>query len=246
MSDNTSTRDTIIKSAFEKWADKKWFQILMAVVIMYLLAAPIAGPLIYQYINKQNTSEAVVKSLDERDRQVKEAHKIEFERSKQTYAAVKSVMRNYLENTSSDYIFLFEYHNGMENVMSGIQFCHFDMTLEVLNDGLSYIPNDKFKNEYVARYDILLDPDFESSAKAFYYRTEDLKYVDRYLLQCINYIECKSCVLINICNDKGVIIGTLLFASLDENIKITEVYNCQREVEKAFKQKNITIKDDVD
>ena len=238
MADTSNTRDTIIAKAFESWADKKWFQILMVIVIVYLLAAPIAGPLIYQYINKSNTTEAVVESLEERERQQKEEHKIEFEKSKQTYAAVKGVMRDYLDPTSSDYIFLFEYHNGMENVMSGIQFCHFDMTLEVLRDGLSYIPNDKFKNEYVARYDILLDHEFESSAKAFYYRTEDLKDVDRYLLQCINYIECKSCVLINITNEQGVIIGTLLFASLDENINITEVYKCQREVEKAFKQKN--------
>lgn len=235
---NDSTRNTIISSAFEKWADKKWFQALMAILIVYLLAAPIAGPLIYQYINKQNTSEAVVQSLEERDRLAKEAHRLEFERSKQTYCAVKGIMKDYLDATRSDYIFLFEYHNGMENVMSGIQFCHFDMTLEVLRDGLQYIPNDKFRNEYVARYDILLDEEFESSAKAFYYRTEELKNVDRYLLQCINYIECKSCVLINITNDSGTVIGTLLFASKDENINISEVYKCQREVEKAFKQKH--------
>ena len=80
-------------------------------------------------------------------------------------------MKDYLDVTSSDYIFLFEYHNGMENVMTGIQFCHFDMTLEVLRDGLQYISNDKFRNEFVARYDILLDHEFESSVKAFYYRT---------------------------------------------------------------------------
>lgn len=233
---NDSTRDRIISSAFEKWADKKWFQVLMVVVIVYLLAAPIAGPLIYQYINKENTSEVVVQSLEERDRQTREAHKIDFEKSKQTYAAVKGVMKDYLDNTSSDYIFLFEYHNGMENVMSGIQFCHFDMTLEVLRDGLPYVANEKFKNEYVARYDILLDPDFESSAKAFYFRTPDLKKVDPYLMQCINYIECKSCVLMNITNDAGIVTGTLLFASLDENINITEVYKCQREIEKAFKK----------
>lgn len=236
---NDSARDRIISSAFEKWADKKWFQILMVVVIVYLLAAPIAGPLIYQYINKTNTSEAVVESLEERDRQAREEHKAEFERSKQTYAAVKTVMKDYLNPTGCDYIFLFEYHNGMENVMTGIQFCHFDMTLEVLKDGLQYIPNDKFRNEYVARYDILLDPEFESSSKAFYFKTPELKNIDRYLLQCINYIECKSCVLINITNDKGVITGTLLFASLDEDINITEVYRCQREIENAFKQKNI-------
>ena len=72
---NDSTGNTIISSAFEKWADKKWFQALIAILIVYLLAAPIAGPLIYQYINKQNTSEAVVESLQERDRMAKETHR---------------------------------------------------------------------------------------------------------------------------------------------------------------------------
>ena len=181
----------------------------------------------------------LVQSLEERDRQLKEAHKLEFEKSKQAYAAVKGVMKEYLDLTDCDYIFLFEYHNGVENVMSGIQFCHFDMTLEVLKDGLSYIPNDKFRNEYVARYDILLNDEFENSSKAFYYKTNELKNVDRYLLQCINYIECKSCVLINITNEKGVVTGTLLFASLDENINITEVYKCQRDIEKIFHRKDI-------
>lgn len=235
---NDSTRDKIISSAFEKWADKKWFQVLMVVVVVYLLAAPIVGPMIYQHINKTNTSEAVVESLKERDRLAKEAHRLDFEKAKQTYSIVKGIMKDYLDKTSSDYIFLVEYHNGMENVMSGIQFCHFDMTLEVFRDGLHYVPSDKYRNEFVARYDILLNEEFESSSKAFYYTTEDLKQVDRYLLQGINYIECKSCVLINIINESDIVIGTLLFTSLDENINIPEVYKCQREIEKAFKQKN--------
>ena len=237
--ETSGARDKIILTAFEKWADKKWFQVLMGLVIIYLLAAPIGGPLIYQYINKQNTSEAVVESLKERDRLAKEEHRLDFEKAKQTYGVVKGIMKDYLEKTSSDYIFLVEYHNGMENVMSGIQFCHFDMTLEVFRDGLQYIPSDKYRNEFVARYDILLNEEFENSAKAFYYTTEDLKHVDRYLLQAIGYIECKSCVLINIVNESDIVTGTLLFASLDENINITEVYKCQREVEKAFKQKRL-------
>lgn len=235
--ETSGASDRIILTAFEKWADKKWFQVLMGLVIIYLLAAPVGGPLIYQYINKQNTSEAVVESLKERDRLAKEEHRLDFEKAKQTYGAVKGIMKDYLDKTSSDYIFLVEYHNGMENVMSGIQFCHFDMTLEVFRDGLQYIPSDKYRNEFVARYDILLNEEFESSSKAFYYTTEDLKQVDRYLLQGINYIECKSCVLINIVNESGIVTGTLLFASLDEDINIPEVYKCQREVEKAFKQR---------
>lgn len=237
MSDNSHTRDTIISKAFESWADKTWFQVLAVILIVYLMIAPVVGPIIYNYINKQNTSAAVVESLEERDRLAKEEHRLDFEKAKQTYGVVKGIMKHYLELSSSDYIFLVEYHNGMENVMSGIQFCHFDMTLEVFRDGLQYIPSEKYRNEFVARYDILLNEEFESSAKAFYYKTEELKEVDRYLMQCINYIECKSCVLINITNEKGTIIGTLLFASLDENINVTEVYKCQREIEKAFKQK---------
>ena len=237
--ETSGARDKIILTAFEKWADKKWFQVLIGIVIIYLLAAPIAGPIIYQYINRQNTSEAVVESLKERDRLAKEEHRLDFEKAKQTYGVVKGIMKDYLNKTSSDYIFLVEYHNGMENVMSGIQFCHFDMTLEVFRDGLQYIPSDKYRNEFVARYDILLNEEFESSSKAFYYTTEDLKHVDRYLLQAIGYIECKSCVLINIANESGIVTGTLLFASLDENINIPEVYKCQREVEKAFKQKRL-------
>ena len=237
--ETSGARDKIILTAFEKWADKKWFQVLIGIVIIYLLAAPIAGPIIYQYINRQNTSEAVVESLKERDKLAKEEHRLDFEKAKQTYGVVKGIMKDYLDKTSSDYIFLVEYHNGMENVMSGIQFCHFDMTLEVFRDGLQYIPSDKYRNEFVARYDILLNEEFENSTKAFYYTTEDLKQVDRYLLQGINYIECKSCVLINIVNESDIVTGTLLFASLDENINITEVYKCQREVEKAFKQKRL-------
>lgn len=237
--ETSGARDRIILTAFEKWADKKWFQVLIGIVIIYLLAAPIAGPVIYQYINSQNTSEAVVESLKERDRLAKEEHRLDFEKAKQTYGVVKGIMKDYLDKTSSDYIFLVEYHNGMENVMSGIQFCHFDMTLEVFRDGLQYIPSDKYRNEFVARYDILLNEEFESSSKAFYYTTEDLKHVDRYLLQAIGYIECKSCVLINIVNETGTVTGTLLFTSLDENINIPEVYKCQREVEKAFRQKRL-------
>ena len=237
--ETSGARDRIILTAFEKWADKKWFQVLIGILIIYLLAAPIAGPLIYQYINSQNTSEAVVESLKERDRLTKEEHRLDFEKAKQTYGVVKGIMKDYLDKTSSDYIFLVEYHNGMENVMSGIQFCHFDMTLEVFRDGLQYIPSDKYRNEFVARYDILLNEEFESSSKAFYYTTEDLKHVDRYLLQAIGYIECKSCVLINIINESGIVTGTLLFASLDENMNIPEVYKCQREVEKAFRQKRL-------
>ena len=117
MAETSNTRDTIISKAFENWADKTWFQVLSVILIIYLMLTPIVGPIIYNTINKQNTSEAVVESLKERDRLAKEEHRLDFEKAKQTYGAVKGVMKDYLDKTSSDYIFLVEYHNGMENVM---------------------------------------------------------------------------------------------------------------------------------
>ena len=53
MADTKDMTQNIILAAFEKWSDKKWFQVLIVAVIVYLLAAPIAGPLVYQYINKK-------------------------------------------------------------------------------------------------------------------------------------------------------------------------------------------------
>ena len=63
MSDNSNTRDTIISKAFESWSDKTWFQVLAVILIVYLMIAPVVGPIIYNDINKQNTSAAVVESL---------------------------------------------------------------------------------------------------------------------------------------------------------------------------------------
>jgi len=237
MAETSNTRDTIIAKAFENWADKTWFQVLAVILIVYLMVAPIIGPIVYSTINKQNTSEAVVQSLDERDKQIKEEHKLQFERAKQTYALAKNTLKEYLETTGSDYIFLFEFHNGVENVMSGIQFCRFDLTLEVAKDNVPYVPSEKFKDDIVARYDILLDPNFESSARAFYYEIDEVKHVDRYLEQQLLYLDAKSCALINIANDSGIIVGTLVFVNCKKNaISITEVYKCQREIENIFKK----------
>lgn len=237
MAETSNTRDTIIAKAFESWADKTWFQVLAVILIVYLMVAPIIGPIVYNTINKQNTSEAVVQSLEERDKQIREEHKLQFERAKQTYALAKNTLKEYLGTTGSDYIFLFEFHNGVENVMSGIQFCRFDLTLEVANDNVPYIPNEKFRDDIVARYDILLDPNFESSARAFYYEIDEVKHVDRYLEQQLRYLDAKSCALINIANESGIIVGTLVFVNCKKNaINITEVYKCQREIENIFKK----------
>lgn len=89
-------------------------------------------------------------------------------------------MQEYIQLTGSEYIFLLEYHNGSENVMTGIQFCRFDMTLEVVADNCEYVQIEKFRDDIVARYDILLSEDLGKN-KLLYYTQAEFEKVDRYL-----------------------------------------------------------------
>ena len=131
-----NTKEAIISKAFDKWAEKKWFQAIVAILIIYLMAAPIAGPIIYNQINKENTKESVVAGIEEQKREEAIRHQKDFEKSKQAYATAKTVLKNGLDETGSDYIFLIEYHNGVDNIVTGIQFCRFDLTLEAVRGEL--------------------------------------------------------------------------------------------------------------
>jgi hypothetical protein len=230
------TKQAIVKQAFEKWAEKRWFQVLFALFCLYLMAAPIVGPIIYNEINKQNTQVAVVQGIEEQKRDEAERHRLEFEKSKQTYSAAKNILKSSLETTSSDYIFLIEYHNGVDNVVTGIQFCRFDMTLEVCREDLRYIDYSKFNDDIVARYDLLLREDFQTCDRAFYYKVEELWDIDRYLEKHILSIDGKAITAINLADTDGTIWGTLLFVSLDEKISIEGIYKCRREIETIFRK----------
>ena len=90
------TQQAIVKHAFEKWAEKRWFQVLFALFCLYLMAAPIVGPIVYNEINKQNTQVAVVQGIEEQKQEEANRHRIDFEKSKQAYAAAKTILKNAL------------------------------------------------------------------------------------------------------------------------------------------------------
>lgn len=230
------TKEAIISKAFDKWAEKKWFQAVVGILIVYLMLAPVFGPIVYNHINKENTRESVVAGIEQQKQAEAERHKLEFERSKQAYSAAKNVLKSSLETTSSDYIFLIEYHNGIDNIVTGIQFCRFDMTLEVCREDLRYIDYSKFNDDIVARYDLLLREDFKTCDRAFYYKIEELWDIDRYLEKHILSIDGKAITAINLADADGIIWGTLLFVSLDDKISVENVYKCRREIETIFRK----------
>lgn len=232
-----NTKEAIISKAFDKWAEKKWFQAIVAILIIYLMAAPIAGPIIYNQINKENTKESVVAGIEEQKREEAIRHQKDFEKSKQAYATAKTVLKNGLDETGSDYIFLIEYHNGVDNIVTGIQFCRFDLTLEAVRGELPYIDHSKFKDDIVARYDILLSEEVQTAKKAFYFSVNDLRSIDRYLETHIISIGGKAISLINLTDEYGVIWGTLLFVSVYDDKFITEdIYHVRREIETIFRK----------
>lgn len=213
-----------ISSVVNKFGDKLWFQIIIA---FWLIIGPvffITNPFINSYLNKKSEKETI------------ENHKDAFESSKQAYSLVKKEMSIYLKEIGCDYMFLIEYHNGNENVMTGIQFCRFDMTIQVESDNLPYIDTDKFRDDIVARYDILLSDELNSN-RLLYYKANEFEMSDRYLAQQLKYINAVSYAIINLTDKNDKVFGSLLCVSSSkekEQMNRTEIYSCARVIETIF------------
>ena len=237
----SETTTNIITAAFNKWADKKWFQVLFIVVLVYLLAAPVIGPVISNAFQKETVSESISTTLDTREEAAREAHKVNFEASRQAYALAKREMEDFLEPTKSEYIFLLEFHNGAENVMTGIQFCRFDMTIEVSSGNHAYVPVEKFKDDIVARYDILLSEELGRN-KILYYTSKDFDRIDKYLTYQLSYVDAKSYAILNLKDKDDKVFGSILCISTDdEEIDLLSVRELAIELEDIF-NKNIYTK----
>lgn len=143
-------------------------------------------------------------------------------------------MTEYLISSGCEYIFLLEFHNGAENVMTGIQFCRFDMTLEVAGEKLKYIPLEKFKDDIVARYDILLSDELIKN-KVIYCQTSDFEKVDRYLAYQMSYINAKAYAMISLKDKDGKIFGAVLGVTNDnDNIDLLSIRDLAEDLEDIF------------
>lgn len=217
MSDDKVTTKWMLSEMFSRWSDKTWFQVLACVIVIYLLAAPVAGPIIYKYVNQ----EAVAQQAKDDE----EKHKATYTRSREIYASVRNMMKDYLPRIDCEYMFLLEYHNGAENVVTGIQFCRFDISVEVSSDSVPYVPLDKFKDDIVARYDILMSDELAESG--IFCTREEFTKKDKYLAYQLQYIDACSYAMININDMSGKTFASLLCVSTNENINRGELYRCR-------------------
>ena len=224
--------DSAIASVINKFGDKLWFQIIIA---FWLTIGPILfilNPIINNYLNQHSQKQNEVVRVED--------HKDSFENSKQAYALVKKEMNESLDKIGCDYMFLIEFHNGNENVMTGIQFCRFDMTLQVSSKDLSYIGIDKFRDDIVARYDILLSDEL-NNGKLLYFTAEEFENSDRYLAQQLKAIDAVSYAILNLKDKNNKVFGTIMCVSSTPNKKNmykSEIYSCAREIETIFNNVN--------
>lgn len=237
MGSKNEQTENLLTLAFNKWWNKKWFQLLFSIIVIYLVLTPIINPIITSTISKENTKKVVEESLEEKRKQDIKNHKQAFEYSKQCHAVAKSTMNEFLNKIDCDYMFLIEYHNGSENITTGIQFCRFNISVEVMRDKFSYIPIEKFNDDMVTRYDILLSNELNKNRVCVYSKNEFNK-VDKYLAHQLNFIDAQSYAIANLKDEDGIIFGSLLCVTTKENsMDIINIYECICELECIFQKK---------
>ncbi len=230
----TKISENFLTKVFDKWGEKWWFKTLFALAVIWILISPFVTTIMNNAFSQKQVSEAVTNTLDDRDERNRAAHKINFENARQSYALAKHKMQEYIQLTGSEYIFLIEYHNGSENVMTGIQFCRFDMTLEVAADKSEYVAIEKFRDDIVARYDILLSEDLGKN-KLLYFNQIEFEKADRYLAQQMDYIHAKSYAILNLKDIHGKAFGAVLCISTnDERLNLLAVRELASDLEDIF------------
>lgn len=234
MKEANNTLAELIIKMLDKWGSKTWFKVIAVVILFYFMLVPVATPIITHYIQKIDMPQQITEALDDRDAQKNRQHKANFEASRQAYALAKHTMQEFVPLTKSEYIFLLEFHNGSENVMTGIQFCRFDMTLEVAAGQSQYVPIEKFKDDIVARYDILLSDEMTKN-KVQYYTQEQFEKVDRYLAYQMTYVQAKAYAVVSLKDRDGKIFGAVLcITNNDTNMDLLAVRELAINLEDIF------------
>jgi hypothetical protein len=116
--------------------------------------------------------------------------------------------------------------------VTGIQFCRFDITLEATADDAIFVPLEKFKDDIVARYDLLLSENLRNN-RVLMYTKESFQQVDRYLAYQLNAVNAESYAITNL-EYNGKVYASLLFVSSKREIDMLDVYNCALDVNRIF------------
>lgn len=173
----------------------------------------------------------------------KENHLVDYFNSQNFYLGVKSMLKSHMEHIGCDYILFIDYHNGSENAITKIQFCKFDVTMEIRNPELTYFNDVKFTDESIYNYDILFTNE-QNVNKINIYNIDDIKTKDLHFYHLVTsyHPTAKKVVTSDIkyANDN---VGMLVFIFNDQQeVNPISIINCtsiiEEDIEKNIKSEN--------
>ena len=161
-------------------------------------------------------------------------HRQSFNKSREFYSGLKTYMRQQRTAIGCNYMFLIEFHNGNENAITNIQFCKFDITIEVQDQTLPYAYTDDVVNENIFKYDLILS-DRIANNKVDIYTTEELIGIDRRfydLITCYS-TNVEKIVITRIDYHKDAM-GLLVLLFGDDIFSMQDIINCSEHIEQMI------------
>lgn len=166
-------------------------------------------------------------TIDRHEHTKFEIHKKRYQERIKVAPQINNILASYLERVNADHLFIGEYHNGEENIATGIPFCKFSMTAEYFKPGSAAFIG-KYVNENVTKYNIL---PFLLNNHMVKYSIEELETIDYYLYLQLYSLGVKSITLCSMADSEGFpmgFIGCVLYENRDVNT--FELISCKDEV----------------
>ena len=211
--------------------------VLLLVVILFIEQERRTTMLIEQ---QQNTIEQVIQhTINEHEYNKSEIHKRRYKERIKVAPQINNILASYIDRINADHVFIGEYHNGEENIATGIPFCKFSMTSEYFKQGHESFIN-RYTNENITKYNIL---PYLLNSHMVKYSIYELKSLDYYLYLQLYSFGVKSIVLCSMSDNENFpmgFIGCVLYE--DRDINTFELISCKDEIKKILMNINKTIK----
>ena len=211
--------------------------VLLLVVVLFVEQERRTTNILQQ---QQQTIQTVIQyTIKEHEQTKSEIHKRRYKERIKVAPQINNILASYIDRINTDHIFIGEYHNGEENIATGIPFCKFSMTAEYFTPGHESFIN-RYTNENITKYNIL---PYLLNNHMVKYSVEELRSLDYYLYLQLYSFGVKSIVLCSMSDDENFpmgLIGCVLYE--DRDINTFELISCKDEIKKILININKNIK----
>lgn len=186
-------------------------------------------------LEQQNkTIEQIVQhSIHQHEDKKLQEHKRKYQARIKAAPLINNTLATYMDRIGADHIFIGEYHNGEENIATGIPFCKFSMTAEHYDVDLGTSFIQRFTNENITKYNIL---PYMLTKHMVKYTIDELETIDYYLYLQLRSFNVKSIVICSMSDFDNYpmgFIGCVLYEK-DKDINTHELISCKDEIKQIL------------